>query len=103
MFHGVITSDELFFSIDTILVTFTARIAERSTSQIDVTVGISSYQMEERTETRTFSPAKSTCLVAASVRMACEQLSKQSRNLEESIHEGTSNNTTPMSCQESCQ
>lgn len=102
MFHRVITSHKLFFSVDAVLVTFTTWIAERSSSQIDVTVGISSHQMEERTEARTFCPADNTCLVAACVRVACEQLSEQSGNLEESIHEGTSNYTAPVSCQESC-
>lgn len=83
------------------LFAFSGRVAEWDTSQVNVTIGISPDQVEEWSEAAASIVTESSALWAASVRVADQQLSNQSWDLEECIQEWSSNDAAPVPCDES--
>ena len=96
MLHRVVTGNELIVSIMTDISARSTRIAERFTSQVDITVGISTHQPEETVATE-FVGTTLTQFVATCALVACEQLDYESWQLEETVHEGTCHHTAPVS------
>lgn len=68
------------------IVALPGRVAEGLSRQVDVTIGIGSDQVEEKS-TATFLLAADAQFVAASARMASEQFHNESRDLKETVEE----------------
>lgn len=99
MFHGIVSSNELI-SVEAKVSAFSSGIAEIVAGKSDIAVCISSHKIEAIT-TAAFLIAFGSDSVAASSSMAHEQLDEKSRNFEESINEGSSDNTSPVSGEQS--
>lgn len=99
MFKGVVSTDEQV-GVDAVAVADSSGVTEWYSCKIDVTVRISSYNVEE------VSPAASlvtwsTKFGAAWSLVAGEQFNEESGNFEEAVKERSSNYTSPMSSEES--
>ncbi len=99
MFHRIVSSNELI-SVEAKVSAFSSGIAEIVAGKSDIAVCISPHKIEAIT-TAAFLIAFGSDSVAASSSMAHEQLDEKSRNFEESIHEGSSDNTSPVSGEQS--
>ena len=100
MFNSGMISNELFWLLTKIW-TVSCWIAERNSTQIYVSVSISSYHIKETCYRITRVCTNCTNFTTTCVRMTCKKFYYQSRNLKKCIKKRSSNNTSPMSTHES--
>lgn len=98
--HGRVGSNECWASFVDFFA-LSCSIAERNAGHVDVRISVSPDEIEEASAAAASIIACCSELRAACLRVADEEFDQKSRNFEESVQEGSTNNTAPVLAEES--
>ena len=87
MLHGVVASNEFVLGEVADIIALSGSVAEGKTSQIDVTVGVSSNEVEEFATASALALAHETCFIATSPGMADDKFHAERGNFKDAVHE----------------